>query len=229
MGCEGLAEFEIILVCGHGFQDLSALYSSSQVPHDDILVWGAEATGEFLVRNRIGSYARMLSVLAVQLLLRLLSTFFTTAFMCLLLNVDSLKINFDAAYCANTRTSCSRIVIWNCLGCVIGSSMVINRSFPSAFAVKAIAYSQAILLGLDLGIPNVIMEGDALTMIWRVLSPAPDNLVLGAYIRDIKCQARPFHHLSFGMFFLYGNIVVHLVAKGGFVEKDYSIPKWAGT
>ncbi|MBA0550682.1 hypothetical protein Golob_021606, partial [Gossypium lobatum] len=104
------------------------------------------------------------------------------------LNVDSLKINFDETYCANTRTSCSRIVIWNCLGCVIGSSMVINRNFPSAFAVKAIAYSQAILLSLDLGIPNVIVEGDALTMIWRVLSPAPDNLVLDAYIRDIKCQ-----------------------------------------
>ncbi|MBA0820724.1 hypothetical protein Gohar_025565 [Gossypium harknessii] len=199
----------------------------------------------------------MLSVLTVQLLLRLFSTFFATAFLCLVfgltcelfglvsyhmnlyvhegaiiqthiiihkvktylleldtvhakipsrqirverwqpLNVDSLNINFDAAYCANTRTSCSRIVIWNCLGCVIGSSMVINRNFPSAFVAKAIAYSQAILLGPDLGIPNVIVEGDALTMIWRVLSPAPDNLVLGAYTRDIKCQARPFHHCVF--------------------------------
>ncbi|MFQ6661057.1 hypothetical protein Gotur_029350 [Gossypium turneri] len=196
----------------------------------------------------------MLSVLTVQLLLRLFSTFFATAFLCLVfvctlwfiwnarnlyvhegaiiqthiiihkvktylleldtvhakipsrqirverwqpLNVDSLNINFDAAYCANTRTSCSRIVIWNCLGCVIGSSMVINRNFPSAFVAKAIAYSQAILLGLDLGIPNVIVEGDALTMIWRVLSPAPNNLVLGAYTRDIKCQARPFHHCVF--------------------------------
>ncbi|MBA0624724.1 hypothetical protein Godav_010022 [Gossypium davidsonii] len=74
----------------------------------------------------------------------------------------NLKINFDAMYRAPSRASCVGIVIRN-----------------------------AVSLGLDLGFQDVVVEGDALIVILKVLSSMSDNLVLGAYIRDNKLWLLP--------------------------------------
>ncbi|KAK5833655.1 hypothetical protein PVK06_017508 [Gossypium arboreum] len=102
----------------------------------------------------------------------------------------SLKINFDATYRAPSKASCRRIVIRN-----------------------------AVSLGLDLGFQDVVVEGDALIVILKVLSPMSDNSVLGAYIRDNKLWVRSFRRCVFKHMLREGNIVAHLLAieilKGG--------------
>ncbi|MBA0608841.1 hypothetical protein Godav_021018 [Gossypium davidsonii] len=62
------------------------------------------------------------------------------------------------------------MVIKDNLGRVFGSQSVLTSHVPMTFAAKTLAYFHAVRLVLDIGLQEVTIEGDSLTMIrkkWR--------------------------------------------------------------
>ncbi|MBA0709212.1 hypothetical protein Golax_024262, partial [Gossypium laxum] len=72
------------------------------------------------------------------------------------------KINFDAGFQNHSKRSCTRIVIRNSNGVVLGSRMIMNDHIPSVFAVEALACFHAVQMGLTIGFPEVEIEGTRL-------------------------------------------------------------------
>ncbi|MBA0582057.1 hypothetical protein Gorai_024209, partial [Gossypium raimondii] len=72
-----------------------------------------------------------------------------------LLEVSNLKINFDVAFNKQENTSCSRIMIRDSNGGVLGSKTVLNRNVPSAFATEALAWVQVVQMGLEIYLSTV--------------------------------------------------------------------------
>ncbi|KAG8488998.1 hypothetical protein CXB51_017009 [Gossypium anomalum] len=74
-----------------------------------------------------------------------------------------LKNNFDADFHSPSKISCAGVVIRNRYGIVLGSHIVVCKHIPSAFAALPTTCLHAVHLGLALGFPYVIIEGDSLT------------------------------------------------------------------
>lgn len=77
----------------------------------------------------------------------------------------AVKVNFDAAFCKQNYNSCSGIVIRDSIGFVLASKITCHDRIPSSFAAEAVACMAALNFCLDLGFPNLEVEGDALTII----------------------------------------------------------------
>ncbi|MBA0707358.1 hypothetical protein Golax_019408 [Gossypium laxum] len=92
-----------------------------------------------------------------------------------LLEGSNLKINFDVAFNKQENTSCSRIVIRNSNGGVLGSKTVLNRNVPSAFAAEALACAQVVQMGLEIYLSTVEVEGDSLPVINKSQSNGVDK------------------------------------------------------
>ncbi|KAK5775016.1 hypothetical protein PVK06_042883 [Gossypium arboreum] len=80
------------------------------------------------------------------------------------------KINFDAAFHKQSKSSCSRIVVRDSSGRVLNFTMRLNEHIPTGFVAEAIACVQAVQLGVDLGIVKAEIEDNALSVIkWGYL------------------------------------------------------------
>lgn len=76
-----------------------------------------------------------------------------------------IKINFNAAFNGQRKESCSGLLVRNEKAEVICSKTVMHENIPSVFATEAMECLQAIRLGLNLGLREVEIEGDARTVI----------------------------------------------------------------
>ncbi|KAK5846011.1 hypothetical protein PVK06_002277 [Gossypium arboreum] len=68
------------------------------------------------------------------------------------------------------------------LGRVFGSQPVPTSHVPTNFAAEALACFHTVCLVLDIGLQEVTIEGDSLSMIQKVCSPLQDVSNIGAYI-----------------------------------------------
>ncbi|MFQ6631094.1 hypothetical protein Gotur_009049 [Gossypium turneri] len=75
------------------------------------------------------------------------------------------RINFDAAFSQRHLRSALRLVARNDRGKVLVSKSILENRIASPFAAKACACSQAVRLGIGMGVDEVEIEGDALTII----------------------------------------------------------------
>lgn len=78
---------------------------------------------------------------------------------------------------------------------MVGSKTIVNRHIPTSFVVEALEYLQAVVWGIFLGIREVLVEGDALSMTKRMWSCNENGSVIGAYIHDAKKKSRRFHKM----------------------------------
>ncbi|MBA0608657.1 hypothetical protein Godav_020849, partial [Gossypium davidsonii] len=97
-----------------------------------------------------------------------------------LLEGSNLKINFDVAFNKQENTSCSRIMVRDSNGGVLGSKTVLNRNVPSAFAAEALACAQVVQMGLEIYLSTVEVEGDSLSICWFKHTPRMANMVAHA-------------------------------------------------
>ncbi|MBA0678037.1 hypothetical protein Goari_019403, partial [Gossypium aridum] len=102
-----------------------------------------------------------------------------------LLEGSNLKINFDLAFNKQENTSCSRIVIRDSNGGVLGSKTVLNRNVTSAFAAEALACAQVVQMGLEIYLSTVEVEGDSLSVINKSQSNGLDKSEICESIKDI--------------------------------------------
>ncbi|MBA0739572.1 hypothetical protein Gogos_012833, partial [Gossypium gossypioides] len=71
------------------------------------------------------------------------------------------RINFDAAFSQRHFRSTLRLVARNDRGKVLVSKSVLENRIASPFAAEACACSQAVRLGIGMGVDEVEIEGDA--------------------------------------------------------------------
>ncbi|KAL4363879.1 hypothetical protein GQ457_04G022880 [Hibiscus cannabinus] len=87
-----------------------------------------------------------------------------------------------------------------------GAAHCANIHVRSAYEAEALAVCQGLQFGEDIGCGNVIVEGDSRSVIWKLLSPEVDTLIIWSVIADAKasfqfCWARCIgHHYRVDLF-----------------------------
>ncbi|MBA0587272.1 hypothetical protein Gorai_000404, partial [Gossypium raimondii] len=111
------------------------------------------------------------------------------------------RINFDAAFSQRHFRSALRLVARNDRGKVLVSKSILENRIASPFAAEACACSQAVRLGIGMGVDEVEIEGDALTIIKKCQSNVEDNSKIAASIREIYTITRiDFPRFDLGIF-----------------------------
>lgn len=108
-----------------------------------------------------------------------------------------IQINFDVAYNPQQFRLASGLVARNSKDEVLVSQAILEKDIASLFAAKACAWSQAMRLGIQMGVGKIEIDGDALTIIKKCQSSNIDKSGIGAYIRDIKQLAISFQSIRF--------------------------------
>ncbi|MBA0827838.1 hypothetical protein Goarm_012583, partial [Gossypium armourianum] len=96
----------------------------------------------------------------------------------------------------------------------------IHHQVASAFAAEAIACRTATQIGMDMQWPNIIIEGDALSIIKKCKTQTNDKSRVGAYIRDIhqlliKTKRYYFEHTP-----REANSLAHTLARKALKKKE---------
>ncbi|MBA0626825.1 hypothetical protein Godav_004418, partial [Gossypium davidsonii] len=103
-----------------------------------------------------------------------------------------LKINFDAAFKAHIVKSYSGLVIKDDRSRIIGTRAILNESVLSVFVAEALTCLQAVKLGVDMGLREVAIEGDSLTVIKKAKSGPMDRSEIWTFIQYIKIEQKKF-------------------------------------
>ncbi|KAH1114701.1 hypothetical protein J1N35_008079 [Gossypium stocksii] len=99
---------------------------------------------------------------------------------------QTVLIKFDVTYNSQQFRSTSSLIARDDSGKVLVSKSSLERKVASSFTAEACACSQAVRLGISMGVDLVEIEGDALTVINKCQTNVVDKLEIGAYIRDIQ-------------------------------------------
>ncbi|MFQ6628908.1 hypothetical protein Gotur_007861 [Gossypium turneri] len=90
---------------------------------------------------------------------------------------------------------------------------LLNIEITLPFVAKVRACSQAVWLGLAMGVDKLEVEGDALTIIKKCQSIAIGKLEISAYIRDIHHNWRGFQSIHFKYVQRSANIIAQKLAS----------------
>ena len=99
-----------------------------------------------------------------------------------------MKINFDVAFKAHIAKSYSGLVIKDDRSRIIGTRVILNEYVLSVFVAEALTCLQAVKLGVEMGLREVVIEGDSLTVIKKAKSRSMDRSKIGTFIHDIKLE-----------------------------------------
>ncbi|MFQ6650529.1 hypothetical protein Gotur_022916 [Gossypium turneri] len=131
-----------------------------------------------------------------------------------------LKINFDAAYDGDLNQSVAGIVARDSGGNVLLSLTKVHNQVASAFTTEAIACRTAIQIGIDMQWSNIIIEGDALSIIKKCKIKSQDKSMIGTYIHDIHQLLAKSNNISFEYIPREGNSLAHTLAAETLKRKD---------
>lgn len=107
-----------------------------------------------------------------------------------------IRVNFDTTFDKNSFKSTMGLVARDASGTVLLTKSMLHDWIASPFAAEVMACSHAVRLGVEMGIKELEMEGNALTVIKKCKSHGEDKSKIGAFVRDIhhnKCLFRKFY------------------------------------
>lgn len=107
------------------------------------------------------------------------------------------KTNFDASHDSQNHKSASRVVVRNTKWKVIVSKSRLHTKVGSTFVTEALACLEAVLTEVDMGLVEVIVEGDSRSIINKCKTSSIDKSQITAYIKDIQQEKRRFCSLIF--------------------------------
>lgn len=122
------------------------------------------------------------------------------------------KINFDGAFDKDNSRSVFGVVARNDVGKILKVRTVIHENIPSAFTAKASACLQALQLALGGRWTDIIIEGDALSVIKKSQSSHADRSHIGAIIQDIHQLKVNFDRVHFHFIPRLANTLAHILA-----------------
>ncbi|XP_023900964.1 uncharacterized protein LOC112012818 [Quercus suber] len=123
------------------------------------------------------------------------------------------KLNFDAAIFANTSSSGVGVIIRNGRGEVMAGLSARGPSVMSSEEAEVLACRKALEFALDLGLLDLVVEGDNITVMRTMVSPRPNKSKLGHIYDDICKLASGFRSLSVECVKRSANSVAHCLAR----------------
>jgi|UniRef100_A0A2N9ED81 hypothetical protein len=133
------------------------------------------------------------------------------------------KANFDGAFFEESHEAGVGVIIRNHKGEVM-ASLCQRIPFPqSVEALEAYAARSAVQLSKDLGLKEVDIEGDSLTIVNDLCNPEPCYSLYGHLINDTKLLAQDGLSVLFTHVKRDGNILAHSIAKKAKVSKPFEV------
>ncbi|MBA0700955.1 hypothetical protein Goari_022523 [Gossypium aridum] len=125
----------------------------------------------------------------------------------------NVKANFDAAFKPQIHQLCSRFVIRNEIGLIVGSGAVKNDYISNSFSPGAIACIQALKFAEAMGFRQLEVEGNSQIIIVKINQGVVDRSNMVVYIEEIKAMATCFQRISFKHADKNANGVAHIIAQ----------------
>ena len=102
------------------------------------------------------------------------------------------KINWDTAICSKWGTVGMGAVIHDSAGRVLATRCQVTTGRFAPFAAEAWAGGQAFIFGKELGLTNIILEGDSRIVVDAVNSAEGSGSLMGHLIEDMKIMLQDF-------------------------------------
>ncbi|OMO51638.1 hypothetical protein CCACVL1_29675 [Corchorus capsularis] len=128
---------------------------------------------------------------------------------------DVIKINFDASFQDSSHGGSYGVIARNYQGLVMGAAAGRLEVVADAFTAECLASLKAICWARDMGFHDIIMEGDARSIITKVNSTQHDFSPIDPYIADLKFLSSLFRSCVFTHVIRAGNAVAHSLATLG--------------
>ncbi|KAA3461736.1 reverse transcriptase [Gossypium australe] len=99
---------------------------------------------------------------------------------------QTIKVNFDGAFDERSKVSASGVVVRNSSGRILISSTKVHRGILSGFAAEAVACRHATQVALGINAEEIIIEGDALSVIKKCKNTTQisNRLIYTRYSQD---------------------------------------------
>ncbi|XP_012477839.2 uncharacterized protein LOC105793478 [Gossypium raimondii] len=130
-----------------------------------------------------------------------------------------IKLNFDASFASIYNSSISAVLIRDSEGLIMGACTYPMVDIADAFVAEARACERAIYFALDMGFRKVILEGDSLTVIKKLVSNSTDRSVLCFISQHIQSLAGAFEKITYNFIPSEANRAVHELAMIGRKQK----------
>lgn len=101
------------------------------------------------------------------------------------LTAPCVKINFDASFWSRSARSALGVVAHNSEGRVLAIKQMLHTHVASAFAAEGLACVQVVRMGIERGFENVIIKGDARSIIKKCKNGCRDKSGIFSLIQDI--------------------------------------------
>lgn len=105
------------------------------------------------------------------------------------------------------------MVARNTNGSVLASKAIIHTNVSNTFAAEALACTEAIKIGLDLGLNRVLMEDDSLTVIKKCQNKNKDKSEIGPFIQNIQALSQLYALIKFQYTKRIGNNLADKIEK----------------
>lgn len=99
-----------------------------------------------------------------------------------------IKINFNANFQCDSRSSTSAVIARNYKGDFVGAETYLFSDMVDAFVAEARVYERALLFAINMGFRHLVVEGDSLTVIKKLFVPRLVNSV--AQTLAMECRRR---------------------------------------
>ena len=136
---------------------------------------------------------------------------------------NSFKVNMDGAVFSNQKAVRVGVTIRDDRGRLeVAMSMKIHAPF-GALEAEAKAFEAGIIFARDVGVQDIVLEGDLLIMYraLRELSPSPQSVV--SIVEGILDLVKEFRSVQFSHTRRQGNIFAHILAKHAFSIADFTV------
>ncbi|KAF5462824.1 hypothetical protein F2P56_018800 [Juglans regia] len=124
-----------------------------------------------------------------------------------------LKVNFDAALKESTKKLGLGVIISDCRGEVFAAASLRRTLSYGAYGAECTALWEAMILCEELGIGEVIFEGDAKIVIDAVSSGERDDSSLGHLVENLQQKLNSHSRWKLAFIHREGNEVAHQLAK----------------
>ena len=123
------------------------------------------------------------------------------------------KANFDAAIFKASASAGISVIIRDSRGNAIGALLVPTHLSTSIASMEALAYWRAVLFAKEIGLRQVIFEGDSAVVIWAIIQGNSALVEYGNIIDDIRSLAVDFDFYHFIHVKRNCNVVVDALTK----------------
>ena len=123
------------------------------------------------------------------------------------------KVNFDGATFADDSCSGLGVIVQDGAGLVIAAMATRVPQLLQAIEVEALAASKALEFAQEMGLAEVVLDGDSSLLMAALNSKKPVLAPFGLMIQDSLSLSSAFSKLSYSHTKREGNTVVHNLAQ----------------